>query len=86
MGTKVSKEELVDLMVEFDFDHSGEITIDEFVQILTSNDEFEFRDVSNQKSYQKLKQSRQLNASDFMGAFGDMPVVFSKSFFKSRWI
>jgi Ca2+-binding EF-hand superfamily protein len=42
MGSSLKREELVHLMAEFDHDRSGSINIDEFVHILTNNDEFEF--------------------------------------------
>jgi len=81
----LTKEELADLMLEFDVDRSGKLNIDEFVQILTSNDEFEFKDVANKENYQKLKKSRQLDGKDFMGAFADMPLSIEVSFMKRNW-
>ena len=47
MGTSLSREELVNLIVEKDKDRSGTISIDEFIDMLTGSDKFEYSNMEN---------------------------------------
>lgn len=50
-GMQISKDQLADLMMEFDVDRSGLLDIDEFVSVLTGSDDFDFSESKNKDTY-----------------------------------
>jgi len=79
-------------MMELDNDRGGSIDIDEFVQMMTGNDDFDFKDSNNKDTHEQMKAFRQLKNADFLsaimqgnGASGAMPVAFTQSFYKKHW-
>jgi Ca2+-binding EF-hand superfamily protein len=60
-GIAVSKKELVEMVTELDADRDGKISIDEFVEIMTSNEEMDLETDGAKNTYFKLKKARKLN-------------------------
>jgi Ca2+-binding EF-hand superfamily protein len=76
MKIEVTKNEFMDLMMEFDIDRDMKLDIDEFVLLLTRGEELTFTKVSTKQTYFKIKKGRQIEVKDFMDAFKNLPMAF----------
>jgi len=51
MGTEVSKDDVIELMMELDADGNGQIDIDEFTSLVSLGDQIQFRSQNSKNTF-----------------------------------
>jgi len=85
-GIEITREELINLIAEFDVDGDQQIGIDEFVAMMNTSSDLAFADESNKNTYLKIRQKNRLQVTDFMKALKDLPSAFVPSVFHKKWV
>ena len=83
-GIDITKDELIELIAEFDVSGDAQLNIDEFVTMMNSPSSLSFCNEKNKEVYLKIRMSR-LNCLDFLKAIRNLPSAFVPSVFHSKW-
>ena len=84
-GLDISRDELINLIAEFDVSGDAQLDIDEFIAMMNSSSDLCFSTEKNKEVYLKIRMQNRLNVKDFMMAIRKLPSAFVASVFHTKW-